>query len=86
MRIPYSNTYPEILLINKEGRFVNTLMDNSYRMNRYLVCSNNPTYIKKAIECVKRIMDIGSDGLFIDNVNGCKEECYGENLHVGRLC
>ena len=83
MRIPYSNAYPEILLINREGRFVNTLMDNSYRMNRYLVCPNNPTYVKKAIECVRRIMDMGSDGLFIDNVDGCGKECYGENLHVG---
>jgi len=82
-RVAYGADHPEILLIDKKGCFVNTLMDGSRRMDRYLVCQNNPTYVAKAVECVKRIMELGSDGLFIDNVHAQEKRCYGRGLRVG---
>jgi hypothetical protein len=78
----YRDEDADILLINKDGKFMNTVMDGTYRMNRYLVCANSKKYIDKALDYVKSLMDMGVDGLFIDNV-GPRESCYGHNIAVG---
>jgi len=81
-RLPFKKELAPILCMDERGRFINTPMDNSWRMTRFLVCNNNPLYVEKMLEWVGTQLDFGSDGLFIDNV-GCPEECYGEGLHIG---
>ena len=81
-RLPFKKELAPILCMDERGRFINTPMDNSWRMNRFLVCNNNPLYVEKMLEFVESVLDTGGDGLFIDNV-GCPEECHGEGLHVG---
>jgi len=81
-RVPFSTDWMDILLMDEEGRFVNTHMDGSWQLSRYLVCANSKTYAQKALELVRQIMDIGVDGLFVDNVKW-RRPCFGEGLHVG---
>lgn len=81
-RLPFRKEDADVLLMNEEGCFVNTLMDGTYRMHRYLICANSTTYVDKMLEYIKNIMDMGGDGLFIDNI-GPRKECYGHGLHVG---
>jgi len=81
-RLPFKKELAPILCMDERGRFINTPMDNSWRMTRFLVCNNNPLYMEKMLEFVETVLDTGADGLLIDNV-GCPEECHGEGLHVG---
>jgi hypothetical protein len=81
-RLPFKKELAPILCLDERGRFINTPMDNSWRMTRFLVCNNNPLYVEQALGFVETMLDMGGDGLFIDNV-GCPEECHGEGLHVG---
>jgi len=70
--------HPEVLLKNKQGKWVHLPMDGTDRLFRLLVCSNSPAYWKYSIAYIKKLMDWGADGIFIDNV-GHREECYGED-------
>lgn len=67
--------HPEILLKDAEGRWVHLPMDGTDRLYRYLVCANNPGYWNLSLSYVKKLMDWGADGLFIDNVEK-REECF----------
>lgn len=67
--------HPEVLLRDKEGKWVHLPMDGTDRFNRFLVCANNPSYCKLSLAYIKKIMDWGADGLFIDNV-GHRQECF----------
>ena len=60
--------HPEILLKDDKGKWVHLPMDGTDRMFRYLVCANSPSYWKLSLSYVKKLMDWGADGLFIDNV------------------
>ncbi len=66
---------PEILLKDEKGRWVHLPMDGTDRMYRYLVCANSPSYWKLSLSYVKKLMDWGADGVFIDNV-GSREPCF----------
>jgi hypothetical protein len=66
--------HPEILLKDDKGKWVHLPMDGTDRMYRYLVCANSPSYWKLSLAYVKKLMDWGADGLFIDNV-GSREPC-----------
>jgi len=67
--------HPEILLKDKEGKWVHMSMDGTDRLYRLLVCANNPSYWKLALSYVRKLMDWGADGVFIDNLER-KKECY----------
>lgn len=67
--------HPEILLKDKAGKWVHLEMDGTYRFYRYLICANNPVYWKLSLAYVKKLMDWGADGIFIDNI-GNREECF----------
>jgi hypothetical protein len=67
--------HPEILLKDSNGKWVHIPMDGTDRVYRLLVCTNNPSYCKLSMDYVKKIMDWGSDGLFIDNTNK-RIECF----------
>jgi hypothetical protein len=67
--------HPEILLKDSNSKWVHIPMDGTDRVYRLMVCTNNPSYCKLSLDYVKKIMDWGSDGLFIDNTNK-RIECF----------
>lgn len=67
--------HPEILLRNREGKWAHLPMDGTDRLNRLLICANNPTYCKLSLAYIKKLMDWGADGLFVDNVVN-RAECF----------
>lgn len=71
--------HPEVLLRSEDGKWVHIPMDGTDRFNRFLICANNPTYCKLSLAYIKKIMDCGADGLFIDNV-GRRQECFAPNF------
>lgn len=75
--------HPEILLKDKDGRWVNTPMDQSYRLHRFLTCANSPSYWKLSLAYVKKLMDMGADGVFIDNV-GRRQPCLAPRFNSKR--
>jgi hypothetical protein len=75
--------HPEILLKDEEGRWVNTPMDQSHRLHRFLTCANSPSYWKLSLAYVKKMMDMGADGVFIDNV-GRRRPCLAPRFNSRR--
>ncbi len=67
--------HPEILIKDEEGKWVHLPMDGTNRMYRYQVCANNPVYWQLSLAYVKKLMEWGADGIFIDNVSS-REECF----------
>ncbi len=67
--------HPEILLRDEKGRWVHLPMDGTDRLFRFLVCANSPSYWKLSLAYVKKLMDWGADGVFIDNV-GPRKPCH----------
>jgi len=67
--------HPEILLKDDKGKWGHLPMDGTERLFRFLVCANNPSYWRLSLSYVKKLMDWGADGVFIDNVEK-KEECF----------
>ena len=81
-RAPWDPRRAPMLLLDARGAFVNTPMDSSRRMWRYLVCNNTREYVEAALEMVREQMERGADGLFIDN-SGSRTSCYGHGVPVG---
>ena len=73
--------HPEILLKDKDGKWVHIHMDGSDRLYRFLTCANNPAYWKLSLAYVKKMMDWGADGVFIDNV-GLRNACFAPDFNV----
>jgi hypothetical protein len=67
--------HPEILLKDADGKWVHLPMDGSERIFRFLTCANNPSYWKLSLAYVKKVMDWGADGIFIDNVSN-RQPCF----------
>ena len=67
--------HPEVLMKDSNGKWVHIPMDGTDRVFRLLTCTNNPGYVRLSLDYVKKIMDWGSDGIFIDNTNK-RLECY----------
>jgi hypothetical protein len=82
-RYPFRPDTSNALLVDKDGRFMDTLMDGTYRLSRKLICVNNPTFERVMMGFLKSQMDAGMDGLFIDNVSEKREECFGDGLRIG---
>lgn len=72
--------HPEVLLQDEGGKWVHIPMDGTDRLYRILTCANNPSYWKLSLEYVKKMMDWGADGVFIDNV-GKRVECFAPNFN-----
>lgn len=81
-RVAWDPRKAAMLLVDWQGRFVNTLMDGTIRMWRYQVCNNTAEYRDAALAMVRRQMDGGADGVFVDNSYG-REPCYGHGLPIG---
>jgi len=73
--------HPEILLKDKDGKWVHTPMDGSERLYRFLTCANSPAYWNLSLAYIKKLMDWGADGVFIDNV-GLRKPCFGTDFNV----
>jgi gliding motility-associated-like protein len=71
--------HPEILLKDANGKWMHIPMDGSDRLYRFLTCANSPRYWNLALIYVKKIMDWGADGIFIDNV-GNRQTCFAQNF------
>ena len=82
-RMLLSNENANALLIDKDGRFVDTLMDGTRRLHRKLVCTNSATFVEKMTQYLQTVMDQGMDGLFVDNVSEQRVECFGHGMRVG---
>jgi hypothetical protein len=67
--------HPEVLLKDADGKWIHIPMDGTDRVFRLLTCTNNPSYVKLSLAYIKKIMDWGADGIFIDNTNK-RRECY----------
>ena len=67
--------HPEILLKDSAGRWMHIPMDGSDRLHRLLTCANSPSYWKLSLAYVKKMMDSGADGVFVDNV-GPRQPCH----------
>lgn len=81
-RVPWDPKKPQILLLNKDGAFVNTHMDGTHRMWRYYVCNNTRVYVEMALQMVHAQMRNGADGIFVDN-SCLRLPCYGHGIPVG---
>lgn len=68
--------HPEILLKDAKGHWAHIRMDGTSRLHRLLTCANSPSYWKLSLAYVKKMMDMGADGIFIDNVSG-RQSCHG---------
>ncbi len=73
--------HPEILLMDADGKWVHIPMDGSDRIFRFLTCANSPSYWKLSLAYVKKMMDWGADGIFIDNV-GDRTPCFAPKFNV----
>jgi hypothetical protein len=71
--------HPEVLLKDAEGKWAHIPMDGTDRVYRLLVCTNNPSYVKLSLAYIKKIMDWGADGIFIDNTNK-RRDCFANKL------
>ena len=67
--------HPEVLLKGADGKWVHIPMDGTDRVFRFLTCTNNPTYCKLSLDYIKKLMDWGADGVFIDNTDK-RKECF----------
>jgi len=68
--------HPEILMKDEKGHWVHTGMDGSDRLHRFRTCANSPSYWKLSLAYVKKMMDWGADGVFVDNC-GHRPPCFG---------
>lgn len=74
--------HPEVLLKDEDGRWRNTYMDGTYRLQRFLVCANNPSYWKLMEAYVRKLLEMGVDGLFIDNIHTHRDDCYAPRVTI----
>jgi hypothetical protein len=82
-RMPFNRSTANALLIDREGRFVDTLMDGTYRLHRKMICVNSETYQKEMLAYLRGLMDRGVDGIFVDNTGPRTIQCYGEGVRIG---
>ena len=80
----YYFQHPEILLRDKNKNWVHLPMDGTSRLFRLVTCANSPSYWKLSLAYIKKIMDWGADGIFIDNVDRY-QECFGNTIHERSL-
>ena len=75
--------HPEILVKDEKGHWVHTGMDGSDRLHRFRTCANSPSYWKLSLAYVKKMMDMGADGVFVDNCSH-RVPCFGTKFNKAR--
>ncbi|NLZ02274.1 MAG: hypothetical protein GXY25_17290 [Pirellulaceae bacterium] len=72
--------HPEILIKDAAGHWVHTGMDGTDRLHRFRTCANSPSYWRLSLDYVKKMMDLGADGVFIDNC-GRRPPCFAPRFN-----
>jgi hypothetical protein len=73
--------HPEFIEINAEGNLVRTgFWESEDAKNMYTTCPNTQGYQDAMVAWVRRIMEAGADGVFIDNL-AHRQPCYGPKFH-----
>ena len=68
--------------VDKNGNWKrSSFWDSEDQKNWYVVCPNVEGYVEASLAYVKRLMEAGAAGVFIDNV-GIREKCYGPEFGV----
>lgn len=75
--------HPEILMKDAAGHWVHTGMDGSDRLHRFRTCANSPSYWKLSLDYVKKMMEWGADGVFVDNC-GRRPPCFAPRFNKVR--
>ena len=73
--------HPEILVKDEKGHWVHTSMDGSDRLHRLRTCANSPSYWKLSLAYVRKLMEMGADGVFVDNA-GRRAPCFAPRFNV----
>ena len=76
--------HPEWILIDEDGSLRRPFDNPDYPPGWYQVCTNVEGYAEAALEGVKGIMEMGFDGLFIDNVHPstCSAQKHRGHKHI----
>jgi len=72
--------HPEFIEIDEGGNLRRTgFWESEDAKNMYTTCPNVPAYQDAMVEWVRRIMELGADGVFVDNL-AHRAECFGSRL------
>lgn len=71
--------HPEWIVIDSQGQRAKSVFWSSDNPGWYELCANNPEFRKARLAYIRKILDSGIDGLFIDNAHP-PAACYGEKL------
>lgn len=69
--------HPEFIEVDSEGNLVRSgFWESEDAKNMYTTCPNVQGYQDAMVEWVRKIMELGADGVFIDNL-AHRQPCYG---------
>jgi hypothetical protein len=71
--------HPGWVLVTAEGKRRRPFDDSNYRRGGYQSCCNAPGIAEAYVRGVKALMDMGADGVFVDNVHPAAK-CFGVEL------
>lgn len=71
--------HPDWIVINSQGERAKSVFWGTENIGWYEVCANNASYRKAALAYIRKVLDSGVDGLFIDNA-APPVQCYGEKF------
>jgi hypothetical protein len=77
--------HPEWMLYNEAGKVPRPFESPNYRAGWEQLCANSPGVHEAAIRGVHALMQLGADGLFIDNIyttKVCHGPTFGKHTHV----
>lgn len=68
---------PEFIEVDEKGNLKRTgFWESEDAKNMYTTCPNVPEYQDAMVAWVKKIMDLGADGVFVDNISS-RAPCFG---------
>jgi len=78
--------HPEFIEVNAEGGLVRSgFWESEDAKNMYTTCPNVPGYQDAMVAWVRRIMELGADGVFVDNLASrqpCSGPQFGKHEHL----
>jgi hypothetical protein len=81
-RMPFNRTTANAPLIDRDGRFVDTPMDGTYRLHPKMICLNSETYQREMLAHLRTLMERGVDGIFVDNTGPRTVRCLPKALRI----
>ena len=78
--------HPEFIEVNAEGGLVRSgFWESEDAKNMYTTCPNVQGYQDAMVEWVRKIMELGADGVFVDNLahrQPCEGPKFGKHQHI----